>query len=153
MSTATPDGKRYAKLAREYERLGAIAFNEKYLSEPTLERIARIRVKRTEPGDVRDRLADDKAAKYAGVHELWSVDQNCMLTMELAYRQAGEDVNWQMDEGDGSIRLPARWAARDMRWPDRWSVERFRTSHDMWDWMCTSNGIENPRKRAGRPPQ
>ncbi len=153
MSTATPDGKRYARLAREYERLGAAAFCEKYLSEHTLDQLQRIRVDALEPGDVRKRLADDRAAKYSGAHELENFEGE-FIKFEIAYRPEG-DVNWQLDDGsiDPPPTSPARWAARDMRWPDRWSNERFRTSHDVWDWFLDINGIENTRRRAGRPPQ
>ena len=151
MSTARPDSRRYAKLAREYAHLGADAFNEKYLTEHHIELLQRIRVKRPEPTDVRKRLADSKAAKYAGRHELYSNSQSQTLELEIAYREAGQDRDRMRDEGDGSIRAPARWAHRDLRWPDDWSAERFRTSHDCWDYMCLTNGVENPRKKAGRP--
>ena len=148
MSTAHPDSRRYSKLAREWNELGPHAFCEKYLSEHHLEALQRIRVKRPAPGDVRKRPGDENANKYQGVHELYSNDQNETLQLEIAYRAAGQD-----EDSIYGGRAPARWAHRDLRWPGHWTSERHRTSHDCWDSMCATNGVENPRKRAGRPAQ
>jgi hypothetical protein len=141
--------RHYAKVAREFNRLGEIAFGEAYYTDEIDSQILRIRAHRPEPTDIRQRLSDARADKYEGNHTIINA-YNDEIAIEIAYRPA-TDINWKEDDGSQPPpTCPARWAWRNPAGSNRWSVERYRTSSDCFDAAHIGNGVESPRARSGR---
>jgi hypothetical protein len=134
--------RHYARVAEEFMRLGEEAFRDRYFDDDILTRLQRFRMHVPEPHDIRTRLGDNKAAKYQGLHWLESPHRVGPFQIEIAYRPAGDD-NWMGEIG--SPPLPARWAWRDLEYPDRWSCKTIRTSSEAYDAAHTDNAIPSPR--------
>lgn len=89
---ASPNGRpRYAKVAREFLRLGDRAFMEKYYTDAVHVKLQRIKYNVAEPGDIRNPTAPSPLARSKAFSDLGS------------FSQAGEywRVDWLANGRDG----------------------------------------------------
>jgi hypothetical protein len=135
--------RHYARVAEEFMRLGEEAFRDRYFDDDILTRLQRFRFHVPRPDDIRTRLADHKAGKYEGKHQLENFAGE-QLEIEIAWRTAGQDCTWG-ETGERDRPLKAGWAWTASNYPGVWSEDRWRTSSEAYDGAHEQNGVASPR--------
>jgi hypothetical protein len=139
------DARRYARVAEEWQKLGAEAFGQRYYTQDVDDRVARIRA----GAEAKKQGVDVRADKYAGAVVDLVRQDGMPVQCLIEWRTAGQDLHPGYDTP-----LPARWAFREIscgheptpadRPEARWTYERYRTSSEARKAIFYNYGVDEP---------